>query len=88
MRINFSDRLTETLPTFDEIRTFTSPGAVMNIFLLDPIRGLLASFVWLRLTNTIGLYVMPDWEEDAYVFVDTGLQCVRPMLFMPLSPRY
>ncbi|KZV65348.1 hypothetical protein PENSPDRAFT_638507 [Peniophora sp. CONT] len=75
MRINFADKLSDTLPAFEEIRTFISAGAVMNIFLLDPIRGLLASFVWLHSTNTIGLYVMPNWEEDAYVFVDTGLQC-------------
>lgn len=83
MRINFSDTLSDTLPAFEEIRTFVSAGAVMNIFLLDPIRGLLASFVWLRSTNTIGLYIMPDWEEDAYVFVDTGLQCVSTPLQRP-----
>ena len=86
MRINFSDQLSDVLPAFEEIRTFVSAGAVMNIFLLDPIRGLLASFVWLRSTNTIGLYVMPDWSEDVYVFVDTGLQCVSYLSAMlPLA---
>ncbi|KAG6382197.1 hypothetical protein JVT61DRAFT_848 [Boletus reticuloceps] len=48
----------------------------MNVFLLDPPRRLLSAFVWVASSNTIGLYVLPDWAKDEYVFVDTGVGCL------------
>ncbi|KAK7472029.1 hypothetical protein VKT23_000140 [Stygiomarasmius scandens] len=60
-------------PVFDEVMGFTTLGVVMNIFILDPGRGLISAFVWRERTNTIGLVVI---LEDEYVFVDTGIDCV------------
>ncbi|KAF8131808.1 hypothetical protein EV363DRAFT_1164238, partial [Boletus edulis] len=70
-----------------EVRDYPSPLAqplpftpeyllVMNVFLLDPPRRLLSAFVWVASSNTIGLYVLPDWAKDEYVFVDTGVGCL------------
>jgi hypothetical protein len=50
----------------------------MNVFLLDPEARLLAGFVWISRSNSIGLYVLFDWDKEEYVFVDTGIQCVSP----------
>jgi hypothetical protein len=48
----------------------------MNIFILDPNLRLLSTFVWRATTNTIGLFVLLDWDTDDYVYVDTGIDCV------------
>ncbi|KAJ3714809.1 hypothetical protein C8R42DRAFT_726301 [Lentinula raphanica] len=63
-------------PTFSHVTSFKTVGVVMNIFLLDPSARLLSAFVWVSSSNTIGLYVLLDWEKDEYVFVDTGIECV------------
>jgi len=63
-------------PSFSLMRSFFMSGTVMNIFLLDPAARLLSGFVWIHATNTIGLFVLLDWDEDEYVFVDTSLPCV------------
>ncbi|KAJ3809832.1 hypothetical protein F5876DRAFT_43068 [Lentinula aff. lateritia] len=63
-------------PTFSPVTSFKSVGVVMNIFLLDPSARLLSAFVWVSNSNTIGLYVLLDWEKDEYVFIDTGIECV------------
>jgi len=49
----------------------------MNVFLLDPEARLLAGFVWISRSNSIGLYVLFDWDKEEYVFVDTGIQCTN-----------
>ena len=61
---------------------FWTRGVVMNVFLLDPGVRLLSAFVWVSRSNTIGLYVLLDWEVAEYVFVDTGIECVRVLAFM------
>lgn len=68
-------------PTFSKLTTFRTSGVVMNVFLLDPAARLLSVFVWVR-PNSIGLYVLLDWDEPEYIFVDTGIECVGA----PLSP--
>jgi hypothetical protein len=86
MRINFSaegQRAGIVKPFFEDLRTFLSAGSVMNVFLLDPAQRLLATFMWMDTTRTIGLFVLSDWDRDEYVFVDTGLKCVCiPLLTM------
>lgn len=67
-------------PTFSPVTSFRTAGVVMNIFLLDPSAKLLSAFVWCSSSNTIGLYVLLDWEKDTYVFIDTGIECVRNFL--------
>lgn len=63
-------------PTFLPLTSFYTTGVVMNVFLLDPPRRLLSAFVWLASSNTIGLYVLLDWDEDEYIYVDTGVGCL------------
>src|SRR5882757_5190738 len=65
-------------PFFSTLRSFKTLGIVMNVFLLDPEARLLAGFVWISRSNSIGLYVLFDWDKEEYVFVDTGIQCVSP----------
>ncbi|KAM6502739.1 hypothetical protein JOM56_002716 [Amanita muscaria] len=63
-------------PMFSHISSFKTAGVVMNVFLLDPSKRLLSAFVWLSSCNTIGLYVLLDWEKDEYVFIDTAIEGV------------
>jgi hypothetical protein len=63
-------------PEFHHVADFKTAGAVMNVFLLDPPSRLLSAFIWVEQSNTIGLYVLPDWSKNEYVFLDSGLQCV------------
>ncbi|KAF8994822.1 hypothetical protein BDQ17DRAFT_1392357 [Cyathus striatus] len=67
-------------PVFSRVTDFMTSGIVMNVFLLDPATRLLSAFVWISGLNNIGLYVLPDWEKDRYVFVDTGIECVCAFL--------
>jgi len=81
MQIHFPEQQTsdsdeEGKPAFSTLRSFKTLGTVMNVFLLDPEARLLAGFVWIGRFNTIGLYVLLDWNKEEYVFVDTGIQCV------------
>ncbi|KAL4079005.1 hypothetical protein J3A83DRAFT_4085372 [Scleroderma citrinum] len=70
------DPSSETGPLFFPLTSFYTTGVVMNVFLLDPPRCLLSAFVWVASSNTIGLYVLLDWTNDEYVFVDTGVGCL------------
>ncbi|KAF5363176.1 hypothetical protein D9758_008391 [Tetrapyrgos nigripes] len=63
-------------PDFLPVAKFKTTGVVMNIFILDPNLRLLSTFVWRATTNTIGLFVLLDWDTDDYVYVDTGIDCV------------
>ena len=63
-------------PTFSPLASFRTIGVVMNVFLLDPACRLLAAFVWVSSSNTIGLFALLDWDKREYVFVDTGIECV------------
>lgn len=74
MKLEFPE---EGEPTFAELAFFKTTGVVMNVFLLDPSSRLLSAFVWVSGSNTIGLYALLDWEKEEYVFIDTGIQCVR-----------
>jgi hypothetical protein len=69
-------------PVFGHVAEFWTRGVVMNVFLLDPGVRLLSAFVWVSRSNTIGLYVLLDWEVAEYVFVDTGIECVRALAFI------
>ena len=68
-------------PQFSELAVFKTIGVVMNVFLLDPSSRLLSAFVWVASSNTIGLYALLDWNKDEYVFIDTGVECVRNFFF-------
>ncbi|THU98409.1 hypothetical protein K435DRAFT_795700 [Dendrothele bispora CBS 962.96] len=74
-------------PEFGLVMRFMMMGVVMNVFILDPGKRLVAAFVWRAKTNTIGLVVVFGDEEDVrdeedgeggrgYVFIDTGIDCV------------
>lgn len=80
MQIHFPEQKLDSdeqiRPSFSNLRSFKTLGIVMNVFLLDPEARLLAGFVWISRTNSIGLYVLLDWNKEEYVFVDTGIQCV------------
>ncbi|KAJ2936971.1 hypothetical protein H1R20_g122, partial [Candolleomyces eurysporus] len=83
MKLTFSDGPTgatchDPPPVFSHVTDFRTAGVVMNVFLLDPTSRLLSAFIWVATSNTIGLYVLLDWDKPKeYVFVDTGIECVR-----------
>lgn len=74
MKLEFPDK---GEPIFSELAMFKTIGVVMNVFLLDPSSCLLSAFVWVASSNTIGLYALLDWRKEEYVFIDTGIECVR-----------
>lgn len=81
MRLTFSDgpsgESSPYPPVFSHVTGFRTTGVVMNVFLLDPSERLLSAFIWVSTSNTIGLYALPDWDKKEYVFIDTGIECVR-----------
>lgn len=83
MRLCFSDSPSGTRssepPVFSHVTDFKTTGVVMNVFLLDPSARLLSAFVWVASSNTIGLYALLDWDKPEYVFIDTGIECVRSL---------
>ncbi len=80
MRLRFPEPLANGAlngpPTFNHVTRFKTKGVVMNVFLLDPVARLLSSYIWISTSNTIALYLLPDWSKDEYVFIDTGIECV------------
>jgi hypothetical protein len=82
MQIHFPEQKPDSdqqiSPSFTTLRSFKALGIVMNVFLLDPEARLLAGLVWIKRFNTVGLYVLLDWNKEEYVFVDTGIKCVSP----------
>ncbi|EAU92026.1 hypothetical protein CC1G_06013 [Coprinopsis cinerea okayama7 len=80
MRLTFSDgpsgETSKDPPVFSHVTEFRTSGVVMNVFLLDPSSRLLSAFIWVSSSNTIGLYALLDWDNDEYVFIDTGIECV------------
>jgi hypothetical protein len=83
MRLKFSDspsgESSVAPPVFSHVTDFRTAGVVMNVFLLDPSAQLLSAFVWVAGSNTIGLYVLLNWDKNEYVFVDTGIECVSSL---------
>lgn len=78
VRLQFSEITSpRSPPKFSHVADFRTSGVVMNIFLLDPVARLLSAFVWVSQSNTIGLFVLLDWDKSDYVFIDTGIECVR-----------
>jgi hypothetical protein len=63
-------------PKFVEISRFRTWGVVINIFLLDPSSRTLSAFIFVPESSSIGLFMIPDWNKQEYVFVDTGIECV------------
>lgn len=84
MKLTFSDgpsgESSPNPPVFSHVTDFRTAGVVMNVFLLDPSERLLSAFIWVSTSNTIGLYALPDWSKREYVFIDTGIECVRSCL--------
>jgi len=72
--LTLDDQATPSNPYFSTLRSFKTLEIVVNVFLLDPEARLLAGFVWISHLNSIGLYVLLDWDKEEYVFVDTGIQ--------------
>lgn len=62
-------------PEFMQIARFSTMGLVINVFLLDPSARILAAFVYNLDTETICLYLIPDWEKREYVLINTGIAC-------------
>lgn len=89
MRLKFSDspsgESSGTPPVFSHVTDFRTAGVVMNVFLLDPSARLLSAFVWVAASNTIGLYVLLNWDKNEYVFIDTGIECVSSMSILANS---
>jgi len=81
MRLTFADgpsgESSKEPPIFSHVTDFRTVGVVMNVFLLDPSSRLLSAFIWVPGPNTVGLYALLDWEKKEYVFIDTGIECVR-----------
>ncbi|KAI9508014.1 hypothetical protein F5148DRAFT_980552 [Russula earlei] len=69
-----SDSDEQLNPSFSTLRSFKTLGVVMNVFLLEPETRLLAGLMWISRFNSIGLYVLLDWNKEEYVFVDTAIQ--------------
>jgi hypothetical protein len=63
-------------PEFVALAKFHTHGAVMNVFLLDPTHRVLAAYIWLAESKSIGLYVLPDWDRKEYALLDTTISCV------------
>ncbi|TDL22931.1 hypothetical protein BD410DRAFT_787748, partial [Rickenella mellea] len=63
-------------PCFEMRSTFTLPGWVMSVYLLDPSRRLLSAYLWLESSGSLALYVLLDWEKRLTAFFDTGILCV------------
>jgi hypothetical protein len=69
-------------PTFTSITKFKTSGMVLNVFILNHVLRILCAYIWLPASNTIGLYVIPDWSREEYVFVDTTIPCVSPYVII------
>jgi len=78
MQIDFPLDGPNPKPTFTTLSSFSIPGQVMNVFLLDPIQKLFAAFIFLQGPTAIGLYCLPNWDNPEYIFIDTCIQCVSP----------
>jgi len=78
MQIDFPLDGPNPKPTFTTLSSFSIPGPVMNVFLLDPIQKLFAAFIFLGGPQDIGLYCLPNWDKPEYIFIDTCIQCVSP----------
>jgi len=78
MQIDFPLDGPNPKPTFTTLSSFSIPGPVMNVFLLDPVQKLFAAFIFLNEPHNIGLYCLPDWDKPEYIFIDTCIQCVSP----------
>ncbi|KAI9452800.1 hypothetical protein F5148DRAFT_985847 [Russula earlei] len=61
-------------PYFSTLRSFKTLGVFLNVFTLEPEARLLAGLMWISRFNSIGLYVLLDWNKEEYVFVDTAIQ--------------
>jgi hypothetical protein len=68
-------------PEFIPLANFSTHGAVMNVFLLDPNSRVLAAYIWLADSKSIGLYVLPDWNVKEYALLDTTISCVCQLPF-------
>ena len=79
MQIDFPLDGPNPKPTFTTLSSFSIPGQVMNVFLLDPIQKLFAAFIFLQGPTAIGLYCLPNWDNPEYIFIDTCIQCVSPL---------
>jgi hypothetical protein len=78
-------------PDFRTLATFITSGYVLNLFLLDPQTHLLAAYIWLPESKSMGLYVLFDWEHSDYAFINTGIECVSvaaTLVVRPTNWRY
>lgn len=80
MQIDFPLEGSNPKPTFTTLSSFSIPGPVMNVFLLDPIQKLFAAFIFLAGPQSIGLYCLPNWDQPEFIFIDTCITCVSPLL--------
>lgn len=78
MQIDFPLEGSNPKPTFTTLSSFSIPGPVMNVFLLDPIQKLFAAFIFLAGPQNIGLYCLPNWDQPEFIFIDTCITCYFP----------
>ena len=63
-------------PYFSLLSKFSFPGPVISVYILDPFRKLLSAYIYLKDTETLGLYTLLDWTKQTSCFIDTGIDCV------------
>lgn len=61
---------------FEELCVFRFPGHVISVYILDPARRLLSAYIWIIGMNTLGLYLLMDWNVPRFVYLNTGISCV------------
>ena len=80
IQLQFPEDDVDDVPLFSHVTSFQIHGHPCNLFLLDTSAHLLATFVCLSSSNNIALHVLHDWNEDAYSFIDTGIEWVSTRL--------
>jgi hypothetical protein len=63
-------------PVFTRITKFNTNGMVLNVFILNHSSRILSAYIYLPGSNTLGLYIVLDWDISEYIFFDTSIDCV------------
>ena len=88
MALNFPAEVDGKLPTrpiFSRLASFSFPGHVISVYLLDPLRRLLSAYIWLEEAQSLGLFVLLDWANPYYTFINTGIPFVSLRSIYPLT---
>jgi len=75
MVLNFPEEVSggaSNEPYFKKVTSFNFPGFVLGVFLLNPLKRFLSAYIYLE-NGHLGLYVIMDWDDLAFTFLDTGI---------------